>query len=121
MIHHPLASARVPTHLMVTVSTDPPLSRVHLDGDLDITGEWSLTEKMGELLAAGLPEVVLDVSRLAFCDARGLATILRFRSQLRSAGMRLTLCSPSPQLRRLLVIAGMDVLLDDRLDSGVPA
>jgi anti-anti-sigma factor len=121
MIQRPTDVAPAPANLMVTVKAEPPSSRVTVEGELDILGEWSLTDKIGELLRAGQPEVVLDVSRLAFCDARGLATILGFRCQLRNAGLRLTLCGPSPQLRRLLVIAGMDVLLDDRAASGVPA
>ena len=121
MIQRQTRAAAAPANLMVSVKAEPSSSRVRVEGELDILGEWSLTDKMGDLLRAGQPEVVLDVSRLTFCDARGLATILGFRCQLRNAGLRLTLCGPSPQLRRLLVIAGMDVLLEDRLDSGVPA
>jgi anti-sigma B factor antagonist len=62
--------------------------------------------------------VALDLSSLAFCDARGLGTLVRMSNYAGQAGRALWLVSPQPQLAKLMRITGLDSeLLVKRCDA----
>jgi anti-anti-sigma factor len=100
--------------LTVLLAPDTVVTRVGLCGELDMATEPELLATVDRLRSAGPGSVVLDVTRLTFCDARGLAALAGLHDQLASAGMRLTVVGASPQLRRLLAITGLDEQLDLR-------
>jgi anti-sigma B factor antagonist len=53
------------------------------------------------------PRVVLDLTRLHFIDASGLAALARARQYARHARGDLLLAAPQPQLRRLLATTSL--------------
>ena len=67
----------------------------------------------GEEALATTPEVVrLDLSDLSFCDARGLAALLRACHRIHSAQRRLLVIGVPEHVRRLLAITGLPDPLD---------
>ena len=108
----PLTSAPARTTcLTVTVHTDAMVTTVWLAGELDVTCGSTMAQTVDHLRRTPPRHVVLDVSRLRFCDARGLAAILSFRSQIHGMGVRMTLRGSDPRMRLLLHLTGLDQLL----------
>ena len=55
---------------------------------------------------AGL--LLLDLTSLSFCDARGLSALVRIANQADRAGCRLALIAPQPAVAKVLRICGLD-------------
>jgi anti-sigma B factor antagonist len=89
--------------------------------DMDLSGEcggYAVVALRGELdlldaaaVAAGLvaiadrePWIILDLARLEFIDASGIAALMRGRSHARNAGGDVLLAAPQRQVRRVLAI-----------------
>ena len=99
------------TCLTVTVHTQATTTTVCLAGELDVTCASTMARTVHHLRQDPPGEVVLDVSRVRFCDARGLAAILGFRSQLHDVGTPMSLRGCDPRMRRLLHLTGLVQLL----------
>lgn len=77
---------------------------------LKVTGELDIATRAGldeALAAAGPTDVVLDFSRLDFCDATGLNLLVSARHRLRTRHGELRVVCPQGRVRRLLGIAGL--------------
>ncbi|MFF3020755.1 STAS domain-containing protein [Streptomyces sp. NPDC057939] len=81
-------------------------------GEIDITTGPHLSHALAEALRHATPArpVVVDCSRLTFCDSAGLNALLVARQAARKAGVDIHLTSPNRQLLRLLDIAGIVAL-----------
>lgn len=86
------------------------------DGDLGmlgVTGEVR-TEIAFELYAAaralsddGAKHLLVDLGSVVFMDSASLATLIRLDSELKKAGGRMVLFSPSKAVRRVLEHSGL--------------
>jgi anti-sigma B factor antagonist len=77
-------------------------------GELDIATRGDLADRLTQTLAAGgKADVVLDFSRLRFCDASGLSLLVSARLRIRARNGRLRLVCPDGLVRRLVRIAGL--------------
>jgi anti-sigma B factor antagonist len=92
--------------LTVTVSAGRTEVRVALDGELDFQTHGRLTEAV-KPHAGRARTVVLDLSRLIFCDSAGLAAIIRIFKATASGG-GLVLRDPTLRVMRLFEITGLD-------------
>ncbi|MFD3698906.1 STAS domain-containing protein [Streptomyces sp. NPDC058646] len=77
-------------------------------GEIDLATSPHLSHALAEALrhASAPKPVVLDCSRLTFCDSAGLNALLVARRAAQDAGVALHLDSPNDQLQRLLDISG---------------
>lgn len=77
---------------------------VTLSGELDLVDAAAVATA---LIAAAdrEPRIVVDLARLQFIDASGLAALARARKHARKAGGDLLLAAPRRQLMRLLATA----------------
>jgi anti-anti-sigma factor len=75
---------------------------LRLAGELDLDGVTVLEEVPQE----GTTAVVLDLSRLDFCDSSGLNVLLRMRLAAENRGIRVHLAAASQQVARLFEITG---------------
>ncbi|MET9602919.1 STAS domain-containing protein [Streptomyces sp. NPDC006459] len=98
----------------VTVATRVDCSVVTVSGDLDLDRVDTLNSALlGACSDPGAPDrVVVDLTRLAFCDSAGLNALLRARLLCESNGRTLILANPGPQVMRLLSITGADLLFN---------
>ncbi len=95
----------------VEVTATEPVVRARLVGSLD--GE-TVPELLGtiEPLVDGAVGVVLDCGPLGFCDSSGLRGFVLLRNRLADAGT-FRLEDPSPGLRQILAITGLEALVGD--------
>jgi anti-anti-sigma factor len=80
---------------------------VTLAGELDIFSAPQMVGLLQEAIATGSPSVVVDMSLVSFCDARGLGSLVRAADQLRATGAQLSIQAARFQLRRLIEITGL--------------
>ncbi|MFC9824153.1 STAS domain-containing protein [Streptomyces erythrochromogenes] len=105
----------------VTLAARADCSVITLTGDLDLDRVEPLRTALREACTApdAPARVVVDLSRLDFCDSVGLNALLHARSLCESNGRTLTLADPGPQFHRLLCITGADRVFDLTV-SGAP-
>jgi anti-sigma B factor antagonist len=60
-----------------------------------------------------VPElVVLDFADVQFCDSTGLALLIRMLERIENASSHMRIARPSPPVKRLLAVTGLDTVLD---------
>jgi len=85
---------------------------VRVSGELDFSNAHRLLEAIGAVELNGRREVVLDLTRLTFCDARGLSVVLSADRLVRAEGGRLSIRGAAGLPRRLFDLVGVDQALD---------
>ena len=79
-----------------------------LSGDLDLASAPVLREQLLGLFRPGASRLVLDLSRVTFCDASGLAVLVGASHRARQLEGFLRLAAVSPPAARVLRITGLD-------------
>jgi len=87
---------------------------VQVTGEVDISGVSALRERLQRLIAEGCHQIVVDISRLAFCDSTGFAVLVATRRLLVARGGRLRLALPGPEVhtRKVLSAFGIERLFE---------
>ncbi len=79
-----------------------------LTGDLDLDGAVTAGPALEQAARSGAPLMVVELSRVGFCDSSGLNLLLRIRTEAGEVGTALRLAGAPHQLQRLLEITGAD-------------
>jgi len=83
------------------------VATVAIRGQLDIDTAPTLEAAFDELLTRAANRIVVDLTRLDFCDSIGLSTlVVAYHHCVRTGGW-LRLAGPTPFLKRLLVVVGI--------------
>ncbi|HEX9357316.1 MAG TPA: STAS domain-containing protein [Streptosporangiaceae bacterium] len=90
-----------------SVRTADGITIAELAGQLDLTGVSALREQLLGLLRPDAGRLVLDLSRVTFCDASGLAVLIGTSHRARRLGGFLRLAAVSPQVDRVLDLTGL--------------
>ena len=78
-----------------------------LSGELDLESAPVLASRIDRARGSGVRRVLVDLSRLDFCDSTGLRALIGAEQELRIAGGRLTVvCPGGGQVARLLDLTG---------------
>jgi anti-sigma B factor antagonist len=72
-----------------------------LAGEIDFSVTPKVRERLLALIGAGAPEIVLDLSGLAYVDSSGLALFIEARKILAESGRTIRIAAISPQVRKL--------------------
>jgi anti-anti-sigma factor len=80
----------------------------HVGGELDMATAEAASRYVTVVIDRHPGPVVVDLTALRFCDARGLSALLRMTRYAERAGHPFRLTSPSPTLLRLLRIVELD-------------
>jgi anti-anti-sigma factor len=108
-----------PRVLSMTSRRDGHRAVVELVGELDLDGSGHLAREVASVLGDPVEIVDIDAARLTFTDSSGLRSLLQARDAAAHTGATLRLSAVSPEVARILDIAGLtDVLL--RRDPSVP-
>ncbi len=84
-----------------------------VEGEFDLSGVPRFRACISEALATHPGLITVDAHALTFIDSTGLAALLRARRVADRAGVAFRLREPSPELRRIAEIAGIEYLLTD--------
>lgn len=97
----------------LTVSSRSPsdgIDVVAVTGELDVDSATRLRAELSRVLARGTTTVVVDLSRVTFCDSVGLAALVAAWKRLPPGGaLRLAGCGT--QLRIILAATGLNTFM----------
>lgn len=79
--------------------------------DLDLATAGALYQRGRTAIAGHARLLLLDLSGLSFCDARGLSALVRIANDADAAGCRYGLIAPQPQVAKILRITGLGTRL----------
>lgn len=93
----------------IDVETEDGRHVISPHGELDLSTAPQLDQRLNESLAEG--ETVLDLAGVRFIDSSGIALLVYISQTAREHGQRLELRNPSPQVEKLIKLAGVEPLL----------
>jgi anti-sigma B factor antagonist len=73
-----------------------------LEGRLDTTSAPGFRQRLNQLVATGVNQVVVDLGEVGFANTSGLGAIIAGLKQLRTGGGDLRIARPNPQVRIVL-------------------
>jgi anti-sigma B factor antagonist len=88
---------------------------VFLRGELDLASAEAALAVLIDALRDG--DLVIDASELSFIDSSGIRSILEAYREAHhgiGAGRHVTVRAPSPQVRRVLQLTGIDDLIEEQ-------
>jgi anti-sigma B factor antagonist len=103
--------------LHVKAEQDRAGTTVILEGDFDLSGIERFWAVFSEALAANPRSITLNGRGLTFIDSTGLRALLQARAAATDAGAAFRVSEPSPELRRIAEITGLEDLLEDLLED----
>ena len=118
-----VAQARAAEEVAVAAQDDPqataPLELSHricptgeavvdLGGELDIVSAEVAVSYVKDVIDRHRGPVIVDLTALAFCDARGLAALVRMAGYAEQKDCPFRLASLSPSLVKIMRITGLD-------------
>ncbi|MEX2103411.1 MAG: STAS domain-containing protein [Gaiellaceae bacterium] len=80
-------------------------------GELDLYTAPRLSSQVGELIALGAAGLVVDLTETTFIDSTALHVLLDAKKRVHAVGGELVVVCPSPHVRRIFEITGVDGLL----------
>jgi stage II sporulation protein AA (anti-sigma F factor antagonist) len=106
----PLSHPRPLFHVERRDGDDEVLLLLH--GELDISSSGRFARELLEAERGEPALLVLDAADLAFMDVAGLRVILEAARRARKRGSHLSVINPSPPIRRLFELTGIDHTAD---------
>ena len=90
-----------------TAGSGAGIAVLRAPGELDLaTADRLAAQGCALAIHAGL--LLLDLTGLSFCDARGLSAFVRIANEADRAGCRLALIAPQPPVAKVLRICRLD-------------
>ncbi|CAL9473246.1 STAS domain-containing protein [Streptomyces sp. NPDC057838] len=107
--------------LLVEVREEGPSAVVTPAGELDHHTADLLREPLEDCLAKGFKRLVIDCTRLEFCDSTGLNVLLGARLKAEAAGGGVALAGMQPVVARVFEITGADAVFSvhDTLEAAL--
>ncbi len=93
--------------LNLSTRTAGGITIAELDGELDIACAPALRDQLLGLLRRGSSRLVIDLSKVSYCDASGLAVLVSTTRRARLLGGSLRLAAVSPQIEKELDVTGL--------------
>ena len=81
---------------------------VSMPAELDLTTSEGVVEQGYAAIARPVRLLLLDLTGLSFCDARGLSAFVRIANHADAAGCGFGLIAPRPLVAKILRISGLD-------------
>lgn len=86
---------------------------VHAEGELDQVTRAQLEASLEHVMALGIREITLDLSRVAFLDSSAISAIIQAHLKLNPEGGRLALRGASRRVQRILQIVDLEWMLEN--------
>jgi anti-anti-sigma factor len=99
--------------LYVEAKSDGTEAAIIIVGEFDMTGTGRFWAAVSEVLGTRPVAVTIEARGLTFIDSSGLMALVRARDAATESGVQFRLSEPSPPLRRITELCGLQgVLLD---------
>ena len=111
----PVAREHFPANFASRIIREEADVVVAVEGQIDMATVPALWGSLEEATSAVSTRLIVDVSGMTFVDSTGMAVFLMAHKRLRNQGAELVLRGPTPPVRRVLQIVGLDrvLVLDD--------
>ena len=90
---------------------DHGITKVSLDGRLDIEGTNDIDMQFTALAGTKQAEILVDMANVSFIASIGMRTLLSSAKALSKRDGKMVLANPQPLVREALVTAGIDTLI----------
>ncbi|MBX3064004.1 MAG: STAS domain-containing protein [Anaerolineae bacterium] len=94
----------------ISVSEMKRVTLVEVNGRIDSTNAGKLGEALNEQIDAGRHQIVADLGRVDYMSSAGLRELVSAVKKLRKLNGDLRVASPSPRVREVLDLAGLDAI-----------
>jgi anti-anti-sigma factor len=95
----------------VTARRDGAGAVIEVAGELDLQGADRFSAVATEVLTEPVERIEVDARRLTFIDSAGIRAILLARADAQRRDTAFTLSGASPAVRRIIEIAGAQIIL----------
>lgn len=99
-----------------TVEETDGTTIVQMAGEIDLSSAPTLIEAFRAISAEGIPNMILDATRISFMDSTGLHALVEGKRMVHESGTNLILV-PSSQMRRVMDLVFPEPLFAARVDS----
>lgn len=96
--------------LEINVSDHNQVTLVEIKGRVDSMNANQFGDTLGSQIAGGNVHIVLDLSSVEFMSSAGLREIVTSLKKAKKAKGDLRLAQPSPRVREVLEMAGLDTI-----------
>lgn len=96
--------------MTIDQSTAEGVLTLKISGLIDLSGSPKLREQLHAVAETKPPAVVIDLADVTYIDSSGLATLIEFYRELKSANGRLALCSLQPRVRTVFDLVRLNEL-----------
>lgn len=93
-----------------TVESKPPV--IELEGEVDVYTAPQLKQQMINLLEGGAKALVVDLTKVDYLDSTALGVLIGGLKRMREREGNMVLVCPSPRIRRVFEITGLDKIFD---------
>jgi anti-sigma B factor antagonist len=80
---------------------------LRLAGEVDVANVAQVREAALKLLAAGVKQLVVDLSATEYLDSSGLGILVGLLKRLKEIGGDMAIAGPQPRVKRLFEITGL--------------
>lgn len=91
---------------------------VTVGGEVDLYTAPQLRDELVEALEGGARRLVIDMSRVEFCDSTGISVLLSAMKRSRDKEGDLELVAPKPAVTKVLEVTGLDEVFTIHPDLG---
>jgi anti-sigma B factor antagonist len=92
----------------ITISEMKRVTLIEVNGRIDSTNATKLGEGLNEQIDAGRHQLVIDLAQVDYMSSAGLRELVAAVKKLRKLNGDLRVASPSPRVREVLDLAGLD-------------
>jgi anti-sigma B factor antagonist len=97
---------------IATRTIDAGMPLIELEGEVDVYTAPQLKQQMISLLESGAEQMVVDLTKVDYLDSTALGVLIGGLKRMRERDGNLVLICPSPRIRRVFEITGLDKIFD---------
>jgi len=97
---------------MDTRTADKELPIIELEGEVDVYTAPQLKQQMIGLLESGARQMIVDLAKVEYLDSTALGVLIGGLKRMRETDGNMVLVCPSPRIRRVFEITGLDKIFD---------
>lgn len=97
---------------MDTRTLEKNIPVIELEGEVDVYTAPQLKQQMISILESGATQMIVDLSKVEYLDSTALGVLIGGLKRMREMDGNVLLVCPSPRIRRVFEITGLDKIFD---------